>query len=313
MVELVKAPWAKVVSVPHVLEDVVEEYAKAHHMDDLLASMDTPLGRMYNDLLNNHADPDNNEDADILAELSGRMCYRAFGKGRRSSEAYLNHVIEDRHGNVFIHPNFSIIITGVSRGLTHQLVRHHVGSGPSQESQRFVTAIGDEGEFTPLAYQKTRAVVPPLLMHIIETEKKAADPSDPIHRDDYIHPLLKQFEDEFSQAIEIYDRRRLSFKAHVEASFPESQKSFFKKRANEAARGYLPQDTETRLMWTTNVRAAFNLFDRRGNIHADLEIRRLTVMLLKEIKKYAPKSFASFDVFIDEDGFESIKVPAVGI
>lgn len=47
------------------------------------------------------------------------------------------------HGSPFEHVSFTFGIEGVSRSLTHQLVRHRIGASYSQKSQRYVT----EGQF----------------------------------------------------------------------------------------------------------------------------------------------------------------------
>jgi len=49
----------------------------------------------------------------------------------------LSHVIDLGHTSVVEHANFTFAISGVSRALTHQLVRHRIASY-SQQSQRYV-------------------------------------------------------------------------------------------------------------------------------------------------------------------------------
>src|SRR5438270_235547 len=67
-------------------------------------------------------------------------CYLAFGskQGRRSNADYIGNILEQRHGSVLEHAVWSFLITGVSRALTHELIRHRAGFGYSQESQRYV-------------------------------------------------------------------------------------------------------------------------------------------------------------------------------
>lgn len=47
-------------------------------------------------------------------------------------------IIESGHGTVIEHLNFTFAISGVSRSLTHQLVRHRMGVTFDQQSQRYV-------------------------------------------------------------------------------------------------------------------------------------------------------------------------------
>src|SRR5436309_528420 len=81
--------------------------------------------------------------AEKLIETAGRVCYLSFSKPRPGGNlAYVHHLLEVGHGSVLEHAVFNLLITGVSRSLTHELVRHRAGFGFSQLSQRFV----DESE-----------------------------------------------------------------------------------------------------------------------------------------------------------------------
>ena len=74
-----------------------------------------------------------------LIEVAGRLCYMSFSRPRPGgNRAYIGHILEVGHGSVLEHSVFNLIITGVSRSFTHELVRHRAGFGYSQLSQRFV-------------------------------------------------------------------------------------------------------------------------------------------------------------------------------
>jgi len=87
---------------------------------------------------------------DELAETAGRACYWSYGKGRKTNAEYLENILASGHGSVLEHANFTFGIRGISRSLTHELVRHRHLSF-SQLSQRYVT---EEPDF----------VIPPLLL-----------------------------------------------------------------------------------------------------------------------------------------------------
>src|SRR6516165_10208675 len=77
--------------------------------------------------------------AEHLAEVAGRVCYMSFAKPRPGGNAtYLEHILEVGHGSVLEHAVWSFVFTGVSRTLTHELVRHRAGWAYSQLSQRYV-------------------------------------------------------------------------------------------------------------------------------------------------------------------------------
>jgi thymidylate synthase (FAD) len=85
-------------------------------------------------------------DAELLVELAGRRCYRSFATDlnpnltriREDHDAYMANLLGQRHGSVLEHAYFVFGIEGVSRVLTHELVRHRVGTSISQESGRYV-------------------------------------------------------------------------------------------------------------------------------------------------------------------------------
>src|SRR5438094_7565022 len=77
--------------------------------------------------------------AEYLSEVAGRVCYMSFAKPRPGgNKVYLEHILEVGHGSVLEHAVWNFIFTGISRSLTHELVRHRAGWGYSQLSQRYV-------------------------------------------------------------------------------------------------------------------------------------------------------------------------------
>jgi thymidylate synthase (FAD) len=77
--------------------------------------------------------------AEVLTETAGRTCYMSFAKPRPGgNSAYLTHIKEVGHGSVLEHAVWNFVFTGVSRSLTHELVRHRAGWAYSQLSQRYV-------------------------------------------------------------------------------------------------------------------------------------------------------------------------------
>ena len=97
------------------------------------------LGRFLADESVSEWTTDTDIGAEKLVEVAGRTCYMSFSKPRPGgNKAYIDHILEVGHGSVLEHAVFSLMITGVSRSLTHELVRHRSGFGYSQLSQRFV-------------------------------------------------------------------------------------------------------------------------------------------------------------------------------
>src|SRR5919109_3482638 len=78
-------------------------------------------------------------DGEKLAEFAGRLCYMSQkNPANRATREYLENIKKQGHGSVLEHANYSLLLEGVSRSLTHELVRHRAGFAYSQLSQRYV-------------------------------------------------------------------------------------------------------------------------------------------------------------------------------
>src|SRR5204862_3416341 len=74
-----------------------------------------------------------------LAEFAGRMCYMSqHNPINRSTAEYLENIKKQGHGSVLEHAVYVLLIEGISRSCSHELVRHRAGFGYSQLSQRYV-------------------------------------------------------------------------------------------------------------------------------------------------------------------------------
>lgn len=88
---------------------------------------------------------------DHLAEFAGRACYQSFHRpnpATAGNEDYLANIIKQQHFSVLEHGSASFYVEGVSRALTHELIRHRHLSF-SQLSQRFVALDSDAGPVMP--------------------------------------------------------------------------------------------------------------------------------------------------------------------
>ncbi|NUO78975.1 phosphoglycerate kinase [candidate division KSB1 bacterium] len=77
-----------------------------------------------------------------LCKLAGQTCYASFSPKRTlnaNADRYFNNIMSSGHGSVLEHANYSFFLYGISRSLTHELVRHRAGFGYSQLSQRYVS------------------------------------------------------------------------------------------------------------------------------------------------------------------------------
>ena len=78
-------------------------------------------------------------NAEQIIEAAGRTCYKSKPKEGYKHGNLIQALIKSGHDSVLEHAHASFRLTGVSRSMTHQLVRHRLCSF-SQESQRYVSA-----------------------------------------------------------------------------------------------------------------------------------------------------------------------------
>ena len=204
----------------------------------------------------------------------------SFGRGRRHIEDFITNLLSKGDGSVFEHVNYGFVITGVSRSLTHELVRHRAGFAYSQRSQRFV----DESD-SPF-------VVPPAI-----SEGGAEDADD----------ILKDALEKAAQSYtELVDSLEQSIPAQIEVEGVH-QDVFTtpwdrRKAVRQAARAVLPNATETKIFVTANVRAWRHFIEMRGASYADWEIRRLALAVLDILREEAPLLFGDFTIEKLPDG-----------
>src|SRR5262245_48188994 len=209
-----------------------------------------------------------------LAEMAGRLCYMSFGKGRKTNQEYLGHILEVAHGSVLEHSVWSFVITGVSRSFTHELVRHRAGFAYSQLSQRYV----DESD-----------------AEYVEPDCIADDPE-----------LHRIWTDAVAQAHEAYVKL-VEGLADKFAEYPD--RTMRRKMARQAARSVLPNATETKIFVTANARALRHFIELRGTRDADVEIRAVAVQMLEILREKAPNLFGDFTITTAPDGTQVVTTP----
>ncbi len=212
-------------------------------------------------------------DGERLAEFAGRLCYMSQkNPAHRSTAEYLENIKKQAHGSVLEHATYSLLIEGVSRSLTHELVRHRAGFAYSQLSQRYVDESAAD------------FVVPPAII------------GDPPLEDAW----RAQMEDAQRCYVALVERL-------MERYAWITDKVHRRKMAREAARGVLPNSTETKIVATANVRAWRSTLELRGSEGAEVEIRRLAVEILRVMQREGPAFFSDFDIYVAEDSREAAR------
>ena len=227
--------------------------------------------------------------AQTLAEFAGRLCYLSFGPdagiegghkmiaGRSGNDTYLENILLVKHGSVIEHAVWTFLFEGVSRALTHELVRHRHFSF-SQLSQRYV----DESE---VAF-----VLPPEIKsgtRAYEIWKASCEHALTDYRE-----LLAAIEDQVKD---------------------EPSKTMRRKRARQTARAVLPNATETKIVVTGNARQWRHFIELRAAPSADTEIRVLAVTVLRQLQQEAPNLFGDYQIVPQSDGSEVAVTERAGV
>jgi thymidylate synthase (FAD) len=213
-------------------------------------------------------------DGERLAEFAGRICYMSQkNPAGRSTREYLENIKRQGHGSVLEHANYTLLLEGVSRSLTHELIRHRAGFAYSQLSQRYV----DESE--------ARFVIPPAIVGDAALEGAWRAQIESAQKS-YIS-LVEQLMERYGWVADKVHRRKM---------------------AREAARGVLPNSTETKIVVTANARAWRTMLELRSSEAAELEIRRLAVAVLRLLQAEAPAFFSDFEIYMADDRREAARV-----
>jgi thymidylate synthase (FAD) len=214
---------------------------------------------------------DSDVPAEVVTETAGRVCYMSFAKPRPGGNAaYLHHIKEVGHGSVLEHGVWNLLFTGISRSLTHELVRHRAGMGYSQLSQRYV----DES-----------------VAEYVEPDVIAADPE--------LHAIwLDAVQHAHAAYVKLAEKLNAKLAdprtAAAAALPPDADRTTRRKAARQAARSVLPNATETKIFVTANARALRHFLEMRGSGFAEPEIRKLANRLLDVLQKDSPNLFGDY-------------------
>ena len=210
------------------------------------------------------------ESPESIAEAAARLCYMSFEKGRTDIQDFMQNILSQKHGSVLEHVSFGFIFAGVSRTLTHELVRHRAGFAYSQLSQRYV---GNPGFVVPPDVQGN-----PLALDLWRTS---------------VEDAAREYDTMVEALMDSEEAKALPRTARI-------------KFVRQAARSVLPGCTETKIFVTANVRAWRHFLEMRGSEHAEPEIRRLALLVLEQLEAESPLLFGDFER-VDVDGVTVIR------
>lgn len=206
-----------------------------------------------------------------IVASAAKLCYSRTGVENimdnltsENTEKFLSILVSMGHESPVEHISFTFAAEGVSRVLTHQLVRHRIASY-SQQSQRYVKL--DQFEY----------IIPPSIKNVPEAC-------------DMFNKMMEKDQEVYNKMTEIL------IKKHTEELIKdglkeEKAKKAAEKMAIEDARYIFPNACETKIIYTMNARSLLNFFHERCCNRAQWEIRNLADSMLVEVKKIAPSIF----------------------
>jgi thymidylate synthase (FAD) len=221
-------------------------------------------------------DPTPLPDGAQLCKVAGQLCYMSFAP-RRSTNAqakkYFDNIKLSKHGSVCEHANFSLLLYGISRSLTHELVRHRSGFGYSQLSQRFVSGK---------------------MLRFVERPEYQVD-----------EELHAQFLQRIERAASEYNaltERLLGMQKAGSTILSAEARTDLRKKVQQAARSVLPNETEAPIVVTGNARAWRHVIEERASAHAETEIRALAIRVLLCLRQADPVLFDDYTIENLADG-----------
>ena len=240
---------------------------------------------------------------ELVIATAGKLCYSPSNiddlmekQTDESIERFVNMITSIGHGSVLEHTSFTFGIEGVSRSLTHQLVRHRIASY-SQQSQRYVK----ETQFEYVIPQdiKNNKVLE-------ESYKKHMEDSQKLY-DEIVDKLIYDYvynEEVYGKVVDIQLKKCkiskeefISWKEENKSAdkFVESLRNSYKrlcstleKKAIENARYIFPNACETKIICTMNLRSLINFCHHRCCRRAQEEINQLAWTMVEEIEKVGP-------------------------
>lgn len=213
------------------------------------------------------------ENPEFVVAQSAKLCYSQVGVeeireklDKDSTEKFVKMLMGFSHASPLEHVSFTFAIEGVSRTLTHQLVRHRIASY-SQQSQRYVR-LDNFSYIIPDSIEKIEEAKK-IFVEAMEADKEA-----------YLK-LTKILIDE-------------NKKKYMEKGIDEKKaEKMAEKESIEDARYVFPNACETKIIVTMNARTLLHFFELRCCNRAQWEIRRMANEMLKLVKKVAPVIFST--------------------
>ena len=221
-------------------------------------------------------DPTPLPDSSQLCKTAGQACYASYGPRHTTNDnaaAYFERLTSAGHGSVLEHASFSFFLYGISRSVTHELVRHRAGVGVSQISQRYVSGQ---------------------VLRFVERPE--------YQEDDELHRLFEERVERAAAEYGVMAERLLERQEGGASMLTADYKTDARKKVQQTARSLLPNETEAPMVFTGNVRALRHIIEMRADAHAESEIRNLALRLFLCLQTVDPILFGDYELGELPDG-----------
>src|SRR3989440_12677748 len=226
-------------------------------------------------------DPIKLPDGAQLCKVAWQVCYMSFGQSRtfnEHAERYFNNLKSSGHGSVFEHATFSLLLYGISRSVTHEMVRHRAGFGFSQLSQRYVSGR---------------------MLRFVERPEYQDD-------EDLHSQFLQRIERAASEYASLTNRLLEMQQAGVSILSAEARTDL-RKKVQQTAHSVLPHEMEGAIVITGKARAWGHVIEMRASAHAETEIRELAVRIFLCLRLVDPVLFGDYRIEQLIDGTYTVK------
>jgi flavin-dependent thymidylate synthase len=175
--------------------------------------------------------------------------------------------------SVLEHASFNFMLYGISRSVTHELVRHRAGVAISQISQRYVSGG---------------------VLRFVERPE--------YQQDEELHMLFEERADRAAAEYEAMAERLLERQDGGASMLTADYKTDARKKVQQTARSLLPNETEAPMVFTGNVRALRHIIEMRADAHAESEIRNLALRIFLCLRTVDPILFGDYELGELPDG-----------
>jgi len=209
--------------------------------------------------------------AENIVAMAGKVCYDSYGIDGNPVAQHIRNLVNSGHHSVIEHVHVGLFLEGISRGCSHEIVRHRMFNY-SQRSTRY-TAEDDAAIVLDPFYAKLHARVQSYGWSNLTGHERAL-------LDEFLNCNAAAF---YSYRAQI---ERLEQFAPTDLSSRDRRKW-----CRGKARQLLPHALETRMVMTGNLRAWRHFLIMRSSRHAEAEIRRLAQAIWLVLEPLAPTVF----------------------